>query len=107
MPGHLGPLAFVATKTPERRDTAAVLWRIDAMGTRRSAGRRGLGTVLAQHCMRAAAEAGADEYHIDVVPTAVGFWTQLGFVEVEPTDCEQELLMQKGGDRPMMRRLGE
>ena len=57
--------------------------------------------------MRAAAEAGANEYHIDVVPTAVGFWAQLGFVEVEPTDCEQELLMHKGGDRPMMRRLGE
>ena len=44
------------------------------------------------------------EYCIDVVPSAVGFWTRLGFEEVEAVG-EQAYMMSKGGDRPMVLRL--
>ena len=44
------------------------------------------------------------EYRIDVVPSAVGFWTRLGFAEVEAKG-EQAYLMTKGGDRPMSKRV--
>ena len=65
---------------------------------------RGLGTELARLCIARAKGAGASEYLIDVVPSAVGFWAKLGFVEEEP-DAEQEFFMAKGGDRPMSLKL--
>ena len=59
---------------------------------------------LARHCIDRAKDTGASEYRIDVVPSAVGFWAKLGFVEEEP-DAEQEFYMDKGGDRPMSLKL--
>ena len=104
LPGLRTPLAFAATKTPARRDAPATAWIIDAMGSRVAARGRGLGSELARHCIDRAKDTGASEYRIDVVPSAVGFWAKLGFVEEEP-DAEQEFYMDKGGDRPMSLRL--
>ena len=75
------------------------------MGTRKAARRRGIGGKLAWHCLAAARAAGdTDVYRIDVIPTAIGFWTRLGFEESEPT-AEQLLFLKRGGDRPMMLKL--
>ena len=96
-------MGFAATREPGRTDSEA--WTIDAMGTRFAARRRGVGAALARHCLAAARAAGdADCYCIDVVPTAVGFWTRLGFEEAEPT-AEQLVFLKRGGDRPMVLRL--
>ena len=78
-------------------------WVIDVLGVARPWRKRGVGTALARHCLeqaRAGASTGA-RYAIDSVPAAVGFWTRLGFEEVEATG-EQAALMERGGDRPMV-----
>ena len=99
------PHAFVACKSPGNRSgphRSSGDWIIDAMGTRVAARGRGLGTKLAQHCIAAARAAGdAAEYRINVVPTAVGFWERLGFVNAEPS-AEQQVFLHRGGDRPMV-----
>ena len=112
--GQSAPLGFVATKDPvgirrggggsDASRVRAADWTIDAMGTRLSCRGRGVGTALALHCIEAAARCGdADECRLDVIPTAVTFWQRLGFEEV-PATGEQAYLMQKGGDRPMVKR---
>ena len=104
--GHCAPIGFVATRAGEGDGAMAASWVIDAMGTRVSSRGHGVGTALAEHCMNAARAAGADEYRIDVVPSAVRFWRRLGFDEVEASG-EQQFFMARGGDRPMAKRLCE
>ena len=52
----------------------------------------------------AAPAAGGYAYCIDVVPSAVGFWEKLGFVETKATG-EQAYYLERGGDRPMVKYL--
>ena len=106
--GRRAPVAFVATREPSRKDVR-LNWTIDAMGTRLAARGRGLGSVLALHCIAAAraADPGLSQYRIDAVPAAIPFWEKLGFEEVEPSSAEQEFYMKRGGDRPMALRLAD
>ncbi len=89
-----------------RDDSAEEGWVVDVLGVRHCWRGRGVGSVLARHCMEAAAaEGGAGRmYTIDVVPGALGFWAKLGFEEVAATG-EQAELIPRGGDRPMAKLL--
>jgi len=102
--GRRAPVGFAATHEPTRKEPAHSAWLIDAMGTRLEARGRGIGTALATHCIEAAKAADAEQYRIDVVPTAVGFWERLGFEAAEPS-AEQSYWLKRGGDRPMVKRL--
>jgi len=104
MNGRRAPVGFAATHEPTRKDPAHYAWTIDAMGTRREARGHGVGTALATYCIDAAKAADAEQYRIDVVPTAVGFWERLGFEAAEPS-AEQSYWLKRGGDRPMVKRL--
>ena len=54
--GEVAPVGFVATKLPPTRPTLFFdIWAIDAMGTRVSWRGRGIGSLLAQHCLEHAA----------------------------------------------------
>jgi GNAT superfamily N-acetyltransferase len=101
LPRHLSPLAFAATKSPDRRAPLSTTWMIDSIGTSLAARSRGLGTALAHHCIGNASAIGdTEEYRIDVIPSALSFWSKLGFKEAVP-DAEQAFFLSRGGDRPM------
>ena len=72
--GRFSPVAFAATSR------SGDAFSIEAIGTRRSWRRRGIGAEIAQHFISRAREAGQQDYSIDSVPAARAFWQSQGLV---------------------------
>ena len=102
--GRLSPCGFAATKQEEP-------WVIDVLGVNLGWQRRGIGRLLALHFVDGARRAGHTCFRVDAVPTAVGFWAQLGFAPLELEGCEcaetRKLLEQRerDGDRDQLMEL--